>query len=286
MTTACTRCNNQAVVGLKTFDRLHGTHHWRDLEAIYRGNLEREFRDVDGHRVLLRSTRAGFTIPGLSTAREDAICAFWMHPVFPDLARRLWAVARAELFTTPAGQLSLKPLKPWLDPGNYRFNTADYLGALGMAARELGDEEAVAAIQSHVDQLDRREANGVLSYPGCSTWTHAFLLKMRLGRANAMADLVNLGMPASWRDGPVIAGARYPEVLVAQAVSDGAALQAVVYSGGAPGPITLTLGQLRPKLRYRCSGAEENSVVADDDGRMSLTLNLEGRHELRVSPIL
>lgn len=277
-------CNNQAVVGIKAFDRQHGTQYWNSVAARYRANLEREFVDVDGHMVLLRSTRTGFTIPGLSSSKEDAIFCFWMHAVFPDLARRLWAIARAELFTPEAGALALKPLKPWLDPGNYRFNTAYALGALGMAAAELGDTDAHAAVRQHVDALPRLHTGGVLSHPGCSIWTHAFLLKMRLGRANAMAELVNHGMPQVWREGPVIAEARYPDLLVARAVSDGAALEAVCYPGLRAGLTDLVIGQLRPGQRYRLEGARDEEGVADAAGQLKISLALDGRHALRVSP--
>ena len=277
-------CNNQAVVGIKAFDRQHGTRHWDAVAARYRENLEREFIDVDGHMVLLRSTRTGFTIPGLQSSKEDAIFCFWMHAVFPDLARRLWAIARAELFDAGHGGLTLKPLKPWLDPGNYRFNTAYALGALGMAAAELGDAAALDAVRREVDALPRLHAGGVLSHPGCSIWTHAFLLKMRLGRANAVAELVNEGMPEPWRDGPVIADARYPDLLVARAVSDGAALDAVCYPGRGGGVTELVVGQLRPGQRYQLRGAREAEGTADDRGRLSVSLALDGRHELQISP--
>ncbi len=278
-------CNNQAVVGIKAFDRAHGTHYWRDIEASYRGHLEREFIDVDGHMVLIRSTRTGFTIPGLSSSKEDAIFCFWMHAVFPDLARRLWAVARAELFADRGGALALLPLKPWLDPGNYRFNTAYALGALGMAAAELGDDAALAAVRQHITALPAQHAGGVLSYPGCSIWTHAFLLKTRLGRANALADLVSTGMPKPWREGPVIAEANYPDLLVARAVSDGVALDAVCYPGRSGGVVNLGIGQLRPGVRYRCEGTREGEGIADARGQLGLTLALEGRLEVKISPL-
>jgi len=277
-------CNNQAVVGIKAFDRQHGTRHWDAVAARYRQHLEREFIDVDGHMVLLRSTRTGFTIPGLQSSKEDAIFCFWMHAVFPDLARRLWAIARAELFDAGRGGLTLKPLKPWLDPGNYRFNTAYALGALGMAAAELGDAAALDAVRREVDALPRLHAGGVLSHPGCSIWTHAFLLKMRLGRANAVAELVNEGMPQPWREGPVIADARYPDLLVARAVSDGTALDAVCYPGRGGGVTELVVGQLRPGQRYRLEGAETAEGIADAAGRLRLSLAMEGRHVLRVLP--
>ena len=75
-------------------------------------------------------------------------------------------MARAELFRESGGALELLPLEPWLDPGNYRFNTAYALGPLGIAAAELGDSAALAAVREHVHALPTQQAGGVLSYPG------------------------------------------------------------------------------------------------------------------------
>lgn len=277
-------CNNQAAIGLRLHDRLHGTHYWSEVETQYRRRLEQEFIDVDGHLVPLRSTRTGLTIPGLQSCSEDAIPAFWMHPLFPDIAARWWEIARSELFRPTSGGLELLPLKPWLDAGNYRFNTAYALGALGMAARELGDDDAVHAIRGAIDELATARHGGVLSYPGCSTWTHTFMLNMRLGRANGLSDLVNRERPAAWRDGPYIDEAPYPDVLPARAVSDGAALAAVLYPGADGGRVELALGGLRPDAAYRCEGAMEKNATADAQGRLRIVVELDGRRELRVSP--
>lgn len=279
-------CNNQAVVGIKAYDRLHGTGCWAEMEALYRRRLEEEFIDVDGHFVLIRSTRTGFTIPGLSSSKEDAIFAFWMHAVFPDLALRAWEIARHELFRRGAHGLELIPLKPWLDAGNYRFNTAYALGALGMAARELGDGDALVAVRTAMDELPTNRAGGVLSHPGCSTWSHAFLLKTRVGRANGLADLVAHGLPAAWREGPVIEELAWPDVLAARAVSDGAALEAVLYPGRDPGRHALGLARLQPGRRYRCEGCVDPEGVADATGRLSVTVALEGRTPVRITPLV
>ena len=277
-------CNNQAALGLRLHDRLHGTHYWNDVAAQYRRRLEQEFIDVDGHLVPLRSTRTGLTIPGLQSSSEDAIAAFWMHPLFPDIATRWWEIARSELFRVTGDGLELLPLKPWLDAGNYRFNTAYALGALGMAARELGDEDAVRAIRGTIDELATARHGGVLSYPGCSTWSHTFMLNMRIGRANGLSDLVNEERPAPWRDGPTIEEAAYPEVLPARAVSDGAALAAVLYPGTAGGRREIVLGGLRPGTGYRCEGCVEEHATADAEGRLRVAIELDGRRELRISP--
>jgi hypothetical protein len=278
-------CNNQAALGIRLHDRLHGTHYWNDIETRYRKRLQEEFIDVDGHLVLLRSTRTGFTIPGLQSSSEDAIAAFWMHPLFPDISIRFWEIARSELFRGSGGDLELLPLKPWIDAGNYRLNTAYAVGALGMAARELGDDEAVRAICAAMDEFATSRDGGVLSYPGCSTWSHTFMLNMRVGRANGLSDLINDGPPPAWRDGPYIDDAKYPDVLSAKAVSDGRALEAVLYPGAAAGRFNIGFAGLRPDAAYRCDGSVETEISADDAGRARISVDLDGRRELRLAPV-
>jgi len=278
-------CNNQAALGIRLHDRLHGTNHWGAIEPRYRQRLQQEFIDVDGHLVMLRSTRTGFTIPGIQSSSEDATAAFWMHPLFPDVSNRWWDIARREMFRRTGDGLDLLPLKPWIDAGNYRFNTAYALGSLGMAACELGDDDAVAAIAGAIGELDTSRDGGVLSYPGSSTWSHTFMLNMRLGRANGLSDLVNEGPPQQWRDGPYIDALGYPDVLPAKAVSDGSALEAVLYPGASAGRFEITFAGLRPGAPYRLEGAVENTKNADEAGRLSTQVDLDGRRELVVAPV-
>jgi hypothetical protein len=208
-----------------------------------------------------------------------------MNPMFPDLAARAWEIARDELFAPSGTGLELKPLKPWLDPGNYRFNTAYALGAMGMAARELGDGDAYDAIAAAIGELEVNRDGGVLSYPGCSTWSHAFMLKARVGRTQGMSDLVNHGLPAAWKRGPFISDLRYPELLPARAVSDGEALEATLYPGAGGGRFGLGLAGLAPGRRYRLDGCAAGEGTADAAGKLRVDVELDGRAEIRITPI-
>jgi len=277
-------CNNQGVIGIKIYDRLHGTDYWRQIEAQYRERLAQEFTDINGHFILLRSTGTGFTIPGLSSASEDANLAFWMHPTLPDVAVRAWEIARHQLFDQSPNGLELLPTKPKLDPSNYQRNRVYSYGVLGMAAAEHGDGEAWQAVHAALSAEESITEGGVLRYPGGSVWAHTSLLNMRLARTNALHDLVNVGMPDSWRDGPVLEQATYPDVLVAKAVSDGTALDLVCYPGRKGSRQTLTIGQLKPGQAYRCEGATEPGATADGHGNLDLEIDLDGRTELRVVP--
>jgi hypothetical protein len=92
-------------------------------------------------------------------------------------------------------------------------------------------------------------------------------------------------MPERFRSGPLLDDVEYPQVLVARAVSDGRALEAVLYPGDRQGRQSLGLSQLRPGSLYRCEGSVAPEVVADAAGTARVMVDLDGRTEFRLCPI-
>jgi hypothetical protein len=76
----------------------------------------------------------------------------------------------------------------------------------------------------------------------------------------------------------------YPQVLVSRAVTDGQALDAVLRSTNGGGRVAVELSQLRPGSEYTVTGGVDSTVKADDQGRASVQVDLNGRSELRVAP--
>ena len=242
---------------------------------------------VDGRVLVIRSARTGLTIPSPTSTGSDAMLAFYGHPIFPDLARRSWEIVRREMLHVDAGgaRLDLRGFDRF-DTGNYRRSNATALTAVMTAATEMGDAETHAAVRAaflaeHPPVMDA----GVLHHPGVSTQVHAVAFCSRAGRTNAIHDLVADGLPAAWLEGPLLENVKYPDVLVARAVSDGAALDLTLLPGRAPGSHVLGLSQLRPGRRYRCEGTVEPEVGADAAGRASVTVELAGRRAVRVHPV-
>ena len=280
-------CNNYAAIGVSLHDRLRGTDHWSRIEPHYRRSLEQEFTTVDGRLVAIRSASTGLTIPSLTSTVADAMAAYYVHPVFPDIARRSWEIVRREMIHIDAGGTRVD-LRGWdrIDTGNYRRSNAMTLAAVMNAATEMGDAEAHDALHTafmaeHPPVMDA----GVLHHPGVSTLGNIVAFCSRAGRTNAMHDLVADGLPAAWREGPLLESVEYPDVLVAKAVSDGTALDLSLLPGRGPGCHTLGMSQLRPGTRYRCEGTIEGEVGADAEGRTSVTVELAGRREVHVRPV-
>jgi hypothetical protein len=91
-------------------------------------------------------------------------------------------------------------------------------------------------------------------------------------------------MPKEWLEGPQLESVPYPQVMVSRAVTDGKALDAVLRSTDGGGRVAVELSQLRPGGEYSVEGGVDSKVVADDQGRASVQVDLNGRSELRVAP--
>lgn len=279
-------CNTFAAIGVSLHDRLRGTDYWERIAPDYRRSLEQEFMTVDGRVLVIRSERTGLTIPSPTSTAADAMAAFYGHALFPDLARRSWEIVRREFLRVDSGRarLDLRGFDRF-DTGNYRRSNAGAQTAVMIAATEMGDTETHDAVRAaflteHPPVMDA----GVLHHPGVSTQVHSVAFCARAGRTNALHDLVVDGLPAAWREGPLLEHVEYPEVLVARAVSDGAALDLTLFPGRTPGRHTIGLSQLRPGKRYRCDGTVQSEIEADADGRANVTVELVGRRAVRVRP--
>ncbi|MDJ0853135.1 MAG: hypothetical protein QNK04_32605 [Myxococcota bacterium] len=279
-------CNNFAGVGLKIHDRLTGSENWAEIEPRFRRSLDQEFLTVDGRIVAIRSARTGLTIPALTSTMADAGSCIFLHALVPEVARRSWEIVRHDLLDLNGERVEID-LRGWdkIDTGNYRRSTATTLAATMAGAVEMGDPSVARAVRERFEEEHPPVTEGgVIHHPGVSVIGHVSSLLERVGRTNGMRDLVGDGVPDVWRDGPMLDEVDYPATLVAKAVSDGRALDAVLYPGADPGRRTLGLAQLRPGRRYRCEGAVSREVVADGVGRAHLQVDLEQRTELRVLP--
>ena len=102
-------------------------------------------------------------------------------------------------------------------------------------------------------------------------------------RRNTVRDMVTKGLPEAWRNGPLLAEAAYPEVIVTRAVSDGQALNLVLRAGGDPVKTTLGFARLMPGRHYRVVQTGE-TLVAGADGTASLQFGLDKRSVLDLVP--
>ncbi len=280
-------CNTFGVNTLALHDRLHGTTHFDELEGRIRQAYLEEFHRPDGRVIGVRSETLGLSWSPWSGDGVWLPTTYWMHPTMPDLAHRSWWLMRETVLQEDDGRFSLPPsLANRCDSGSYAFGKATFGQVLlAMAAREIGDEEVASSVMDRLDHEETIErSGGAARYTGVSTQGNLYALMARFGRHAGVRDLVRHGSPEAWRNGPQLAEAAYPDVLVAKAVTDGQALECVLHPGGGPVRTHVLLDRLRPGDRYLVRGSTTVEVVADDRGRATLEVDLGGRTELTVEP--
>ncbi len=280
-------CNTFGMNTLLLHDRLRGTRYADDVLGRFAESMNEEFLTADGRVTAIRSSRLGLTIPSLTSTMADAGMALFLSPNLPAAARRTWTLVGKELVDVHDDGTVDLVLRGWdrLDVGNYRRSDVSPHAIIMAAAREWGDEDVYRAVQASADRkFEPVTTDGVRTYTKASTQANAMLALARFGRRGGFHDLVAVGPDDAIREGPVLAEAPYPDVLVARAVSDGAALDLVLRPGSARGRFPLVVANLRPHSRYAVSGATEASLVADESGRARLEVDLDDRRELRLAP--
>ena len=280
-------CNTFGVNTLVLHDRIHGTSMFADLEDSIRRAYLDEFHRPDGRVIGVRSETVGLSWSPWSGDGVWLPTTYWMHAALPDLAHRSWWLMRKNVLRHDGERFHLPPtVANRCDAGSYSFGR-DTFGQimLAMAAREIGDEEVAVNVMDHLDHHEpTRTTNGAMAFTQTSTQGNLYSLMARFGRHAGLRDLVGHGAQSTWLSGPRLGDASYPEVLVARAVSDGAALECVLHPGAGAKRVRLTIDHMQPDRDYRVHGALESSVRAGADGRFVLTVDLVGRTELRVEP--
>jgi hypothetical protein len=282
-----TVCNTFGMNTLLGHDRLYGSGHFPELESRLRESYEHEFLRPDGRIIGVRSENYGMSWNFWSGSAVQLSTAYWLHAALPDIAHRTWWLVRETLERRPDGSAGLpRSVANRIDPGNYRLGTEVYGKAVTlMTARELGDDEwADAALQGLEQHAETSSATGARRYAGASVFANLYANLGRFGRHSAVRDLLVFGPPAAWQQGPVLAEADYPEVLVARAVTDGSGLDLVLRPGNGSVRARLGLAGLMPDRTYDLRGAVEPTVVASASGEAKFHVDLGDRLEVAVTP--
>jgi len=278
-------CNTYGLNTLISHDRLHGTGYVPDILDRLRHAYETEFLRPDGRIVGIRARHLGLSWNFWASPSIQLNTAYWLHAGLPEIAHRTWWLLRENQLTLDGGRLSLPfCTSNRLDPGDYTLGRDTFgLVAATMAAREIGDEEYAAAAQATLDEREPvASAHGALRYGEASGLANLYGVLGRFGRHSGLRDLLNHGAPPAWRTGPRLAGAAYPDVLVARAVTDGKALDLTLRPGAGPVRTTLELDRLLPHREYTVAGARVGTVTADTAGRALVEIDLGDRLELRL----
>jgi hypothetical protein len=280
-------CNHYGMTSLLLHDRLFGTSYVPDNLGNWLANLDREFTDESGSIVGLRSSLTGlrFPFPG----GELGFAAFencWA----PERAERLWTIAHHDLaraITKDAdGEPRLSIPGRGFDFGNYRLGLAYTWAAIAASAQEFGDEEIARAAQRSLEQDGApTHDRGVTHYQAMSNLGNLAAVTGRLRRRGDFRRVAAEGPPASVLQGPILADAKYPDVLVGHAFSHGDDLELVLHPGASRGAQRIRIERLRPGQAYELRGAEKQRFSADASGAAELSVALHERTALEIVPV-
>lgn len=277
-------CNAIALAGMRCYDRLHGTDYTDDLTDKVRDTLQRRYLTKDG-RFLFGRGPVGTFIPPM--VANDAVVAYWLSGVMPDLAEQTWKSLRDNRILLKDGRAELitQPIDH-LDVGSYRMGDAWAWVNAACAAAEMGDAEAVDALHSTIVNRFTFDysPSGARKLAGVSVWANCAFAFSRFITEGSLRRLTNGELPPEWKTGPLLAAAAYPQVLVAKAITDGQGLDLVLRPGAGPTRTTLRIARLAPGRTYRVSGAAVDQLTAPPSGEVSLIVDLADRREVRLTP--
>jgi hypothetical protein len=284
-------CNTFGMNSLMVADRLHGTDHFSQTIDAFRRGIEQEFATPDGRVTAIRSSRLGLTIPSLTSTMADLSSAMFLHGILPDVSQRLWAVGRRELIRMP-GEGDVHPdvgappqidieLRGWdkIDVGTYKPSDIMAYTTSCSAAREMGDEELVDLLRSH---LRRDIKPGDRPLAELSTMANAMFSLGMLSRRDGWRDMMTTPLPDGVRSGPVLEDVPHPDVQVAYAVSDGSGLDLVLHPDGTPTRARLGVSRLEPQRSYLLRGALTPTITADGAGNAFFDVDVAGRTSVQL----
>ncbi|MDF1629884.1 MAG: hypothetical protein P1U78_08825 [Alcanivoracaceae bacterium] len=283
-------CNAFGICGVIPYDRQHGTQYMTEHFDTMLTRFEQEFLFEDGDMVPMRSDLTGLdfatrTLPPQFGMLSQLSVAIYFNALHAGHARRAYAIARHESLRLEEGRLDLGiPVNLMLDVGDYSINPCLNLALVALAAHEQGDEQiAQAALREAEAARPRRDA-ATMALEDVSCATNVMLATARWARRNDWRHLINRGPQPGALKGPLLTECRYPDVLVARAISDGSNLELVLYNGADAGLQSLAIERLQPGGEYRRSDTGE-SLHANSNGCAVVDIHLDGRTELTLQPV-
>jgi len=275
-------CNAIGASAVIARDAQNGETRWAEFEDQFREGMETELTTPTGRFVAFRSTLTGLAPPAIGGAAADATPALFYNSSFPDIAERVWSIGRREMLTLE-GEANRKHF--WrIDTGDYRFSRAASCTSVAAAAAELGDAEVFRVSLDLLDQdCPAVTEAGVTHRKNASVFAHFVEVMARQGGTDALRTLIHKG--AYEPEGPVLDVMDYPNTLVSQAIWKAGVLHTVLMPGSEAGIREIPISNLSPNSSVVIEGAITTTAKADSEGRLTLSVPLDGPTPLIVRQV-
>ncbi|WP_447766168.1 linalool dehydratase/isomerase domain-containing protein [Sphingopyxis panaciterrae] len=268
-------CNLITAVGIKASDARNGTARWPAMAKDFHDALRREGMRADGRFIAFRSALTGIAPPAPGGIVMQSFPCFFLNALDPVRAQEQWHAVRTELDRRDWHKLF------WpIDVGNYGFSRAAGYAATAAAAAEMGDagvaRECLERIEAECPSIGE---GGVIHRDRASLWAHCL---ETVARSVGRDGLRNMVAADERCDGPRLARATYPDVLIARAVAGARSLDLVLYPGGGAAVSTIGIAGLLPGRHYLTGLALPKFLCADASGAATIDVPLRGRTHLSI----
>ena len=231
---------------------------------------------------MISSNRLGLHLTSNGVSGH-ALAAVMRRVFDPALAARSWEQVRMQGNEGSSEMVSLTKGET-VDPGNYQINGGCFSWAsLLQGAQEYGDRPLYEYARQKYEAMGVSKAGGSLRWAG-STYANLLGCSGRLGAEGTWYRLGHQEYPRAWLKGPCLDRVKWPDVIVALAVSDGTDLRIVIEPGHGGGEVSLGFARLQPGRRYRLRGAVDVALEADQRGNADVKVDLFQRIELQLVP--
>ncbi|MDR2160407.1 MAG: hypothetical protein LBP23_10120 [Treponema sp.] len=281
-------CNSYALLGMLAYDRTHRSNHTGEIYEKFIGSLTQDFCELNGDVVTRRCQLTGLRFTPktalMNSSFGNVAIAQAYNPVYPGLAKRSYAIVRDEILYIEDGIARMRNL-PWekvIDMGTKTRSPGSLLSLLEVLALEFGDYEMAGALAA-AEKKYLVPSKYRFKYKDVGVCGMANLAAARWNRKNDWSDTILKGPPPAAFSGPLLEGCRYPEVLVAKALSHGDDLELVLYNGAEEREQTIGLERLHKDGAYRIRETGR-TFTADSEGKAALNCTLDGRTQLTIVP--
>ncbi|KIX01173.1 uncharacterized protein Z518_08898 [Rhinocladiella mackenziei CBS 650.93] len=285
-----TFCNLQGLNALVANDSNKGTSDAEKIKEQFRQSFIEDFMAADGSVHPIRSYLTGLRIPGLVGAANDFSVSCLSGAIFPDISIRSYAISRKEYTEIDEkDNLVFKGLQgaDLMDPGNYQASKATLYATSLLAAREHGDKVAADSVLKLIDfckEFKRIEKDGVIWYDKVSLLMKGQLFRGRINTTKGWFRAITEPLSDAIKKGPYLCEAKYPEVLVAKAISHtGTDLELVLYPGTKKRDVSLQLKELISNTTYVMG--EKGQFNSDALGQAVISVTLDGRTRLHITKL-
>jgi hypothetical protein len=283
-------CNSYGLLGMIIYDRDHGTHYCADFFDELYDYLSSDFVEIDGSIAIRRQDIYGLRFIPASQINMGydplADVQNYLHylPIFPGLARRNYALIRKHHLEIRDGVTYIKGRK-WedvFDMSTMSKNPALLISQLELIAIEYGDTEIVNGLRKAEEiYLERSKDPNVLKFKDVPVVVTAYLALARFARKGDWSDVILRGSDPTAHTGPILTDCKFPEVLVAKAMSSGDDLDLVLYNGGDSSEQSIKIERLAPNTGYTVESTGYR-FVSDNSGTATITVLLNGRTPVHI----